>query len=76
MIAMEQLDTILKHLGGDAFVAGELGCGVSALSNWKARGLPVGRRFDLIALGERIGKPLTIAEVNAVPVAGASGEAA
>lgn len=59
------LETILDALGGDASVARELGCGVSAISNWKARGIPPGRKFDLLALAERKTVILTIAEIEA-----------
>ena len=63
------LDTILDELGGDATVAKTLGCGVSAISNWKARGIPRGRKFDLLALAERNGIVLTIADVEAASAA-------
>ena len=59
------LDNILERLGGDGAVAEDLGCVISAISNWKTRGLPPGRRFDLLALAERKGVPLTIAEIEA-----------
>jgi hypothetical protein len=58
------LDTILKALGGDKVVAEEIGCGVSAISNWKVRRIPRGRMFDLLALAERKGVPLSIADVE------------
>lgn len=60
-----ELDTILERLGGDASVAKKLGCGVSAISNWKVRGLPTGRKFDLLALAEKAKVALTIADVEA-----------
>lgn len=59
------LETILDALGGDTSVARELGCGVSAISNWKTRGIPPGRKFDLLALAERKIVRLTIAEIEA-----------
>lgn len=58
------LDSILDALGGDAAVARNLGCGVSAISNWKARGIPQGRKFDLLRLAQRNGQPLSIEEVE------------
>ena len=64
-----ELECILDALGGDAAVAQELRCGVSAISNWKARGIPSGRKFDLLALAGRLGKPITIADVEAAHVA-------
>lgn len=58
------LDLIIDKLGGEASVARELRCGVSAISNWKARGIPPGRRFDLLALAERKRVELTIPDVE------------
>lgn len=63
------LEHILSTLGGDTSVAKDLGCGVSAISNWKARGIPPGRKFDLLALAERKSIRLTIAEIEAANVA-------
>lgn len=60
-----ELDTILENLGGDKSVAEKLGCGVSAISNWKVRGIPTGRKFDLLALAERAKVVLTITDVEA-----------
>lgn len=70
------LDTILESLGGEASVAKSLGCGVSAISNWKVRGLPRGRKFDLLELAEQKGIPLSIADFKAdEPTAGEAGGA-
>lgn len=63
------LETILDSLGGDKSVAEALGCRVSAISNWKTRGLPPGRKFDLLALAEQQDVKLTIAEIEAASVA-------
>lgn len=65
------LDDILELLGGDLRVAEQLGCGQSAVSNWKARGLPKGRWVDLIVLGERKGvtPPITLEEMRSVSMA-------
>lgn len=59
------LITILDHLGGDAAVAKDLNCGVSAISNWKVRGIPPGRKFDLLALSQAKGIHLTVADIEA-----------
>ena len=64
LIVMD-LTTILDSLGGDAKVAEALNLkGASAISNWKARGLPPGRKFDLLALSEKRGIRLTIADIE------------
>lgn len=63
--AME-LETILERFGGDKSVAEKLSCGVSAISNWKVRGIPTGRKFDLLALAERAGLALAISDIEAV----------
>lgn len=59
------LDTILESLGGEASVAKSLGCGVSAISNWKVRGIPRGRQFDLLTLARRQDIALSIDDVEA-----------
>lgn len=62
------LDDILDALGGDANVAEQLGCGQSAVSNWKTRGLPKGRWVDLVVLGEKrkVDPPITLDNVRLV----------
>ena len=65
MIAAMELDTILDRLGGSDAVAKSLRCGQSAISNWKARGIPPGRKFDLLAMAERMEVALSIAEIEA-----------
>lgn len=62
--AMIDLDTLLETLGGEAVVARSLGCGVSAISNWKVRGLPRGRKFDLLMLAKRHGIPLSAEDLE------------
>jgi len=65
------LDKILEDLGGEAPVAEKLGCGQSAISNWKARGVPKGRWVDLVMLGAQQGvePAITLDEVRAASVA-------
>lgn len=59
------LDDIIDDLGGEIYVATECDCGVAAISNWKRRGLPRGRWIDLIKLAGRVGKVLTLDEIEA-----------
>lgn len=65
------LDKILEDLGGEAPVAEDLGCGQSAISNWKTRGVPKGRWVDLVMLGaqKKIEPAITLAEVRAASLA-------
>lgn len=60
------LDKILEALGGEAPVAEKLGCGQSAISNWKSRGVPKGRWVDLVMLGahQQVEPPITLDEVR------------
>jgi hypothetical protein len=62
---MTTIDTILESLGGEAAVARSLQLGVSAISNWKVRGIPPGRKYDLLALAERHEIALSIADIEA-----------
>jgi hypothetical protein len=62
---MTDLDTIIETLGGEAAVARSLGCGVSAISNWKARGIPGRRKFDLLKLAKRNGIVLSPEDLDA-----------
>jgi len=61
------LDKILEDLGGEAPVADKLGCGQSAVSNWKKRGVPKGRWVDLVMLGaqQQVEPAITLEEVRA-----------
>ncbi len=61
------LEQIIEALGGPAAVAEALGCGVSTISNWKARGLPPGRHRDLLLLAKKRHVRLTLAQVLALP---------
>jgi hypothetical protein len=61
------LDQIIEALGGQAAVAEALGCGVSTISNWKARGLPPGRHTDLLLLAKKRLVPLTLEHILALP---------
>lgn len=63
-LCVMSLENILNILGGDTSVAKDLGCGVSAISNWKTRGIPPGRKFDLLALAEKKEVKLTIFEIE------------
>jgi hypothetical protein len=49
------LDELLQALGGETAVADMLGVGPSAVSNWKARGLPKARWVDFVILGREVG---------------------
>lgn len=65
------LDKILEVLGGEAPVAEKLGCGQSAVSNWKKRGVPKGRWVDLVMLGEhqKVDPAITLDEVRVASLA-------
>lgn len=65
------LDKILEDLGGEAPVADKLGCGQSAVSNWKKRGVPKGRWVDLVMLGEQQ-KVLPVITLDEIRAASAS----
>lgn len=58
------LDTILDKLGGDTAVAAALGCGAPAISNWKVRGIPSGRKYDLLKLAIEQKKEITIEDIE------------
>jgi hypothetical protein len=60
------LDQIIDDLGGEGAVAERLGCGRSAISNWKVRGLPKGRWIDLVdmAAGMNLTVPITLEDVR------------
>jgi DNA-binding transcriptional regulator YdaS (Cro superfamily) len=60
------LDQLISALGGETAVADKLGVGPSAVSNWKARGLPKSRWVDLVMLGREVGvRPvITLDEVR------------
>ena len=58
------LENIINRLGGEAVIAAGLGCGVSAVSNWKARGLPKGRVVDLLGFARSRGVALTLDELQ------------
>lgn len=60
------LNDILEALGGETPVAEKLGCGPSAISNWKMRGVPKGRWVDLVMLGaeQEVRPPITLDEVR------------
>jgi hypothetical protein len=60
------LDTILDRLGGKATVAAALGCGRSAFSNWKTRGISQSGKFQILSLAEQLGVPLTISDIERV----------
>lgn len=62
--ALDTFDLILDALGGEAAVAAECACGPSAISNWKRRGIPRARWYDLVTMAERLGKPLTMKDVE------------
>ncbi len=62
---MTDLNTILDNLGGEASVAKSLGCGMSAISNWKARGIPKGRKLDLLDLADEKGVALLRSDLEA-----------
>lgn len=49
------LDQLISALGGETAVADLLGVGPSAVSNWKARGLPKARWVDFVILGREVG---------------------
>lgn len=66
---MSSLETILDTLGGNKSVAHDLGCGVSAVCNWKTRGIPPGRKLDLLSLADAKAVKLTIAEIQAADAA-------
>jgi transposase len=61
------LNQIIEALGGEAEVAKALGCGLSAISNWKARGLPPGRQTQLLMLAKKRRVRLTLAQIVALP---------
>lgn len=58
------LDQILENLGGETAVARSLGCLPSAVSNWKARGIPKARWVDLVELSAETGTPLNLAALR------------
>lgn len=59
------LEQIIRALGGNAAVAKWCGCEVSAVSNWKTRGLPKGRQVDLMAMAKNRRIPLTLEQLAA-----------
>jgi hypothetical protein len=61
------LDQVITMLGGEAAVQAHCKCGASAVSNWRARGLPPGRKFDLALMAKQRGVKLTLEQLATVP---------
>lgn len=59
------LDDILDRLGGEQQVASFMGCGQSAVSNWKVRGIPKARWVDLLILAREQDVPLQLDDIEA-----------
>lgn len=60
------LNELIEELGGEGAVADRLGCGRSAISNWKIRGVPKGRWVDLVDMGaeKSLAQPITLNDVR------------
>jgi hypothetical protein len=61
------LDQVITMLGGEAAVQAHCKCGASAVSNWRSRGLPPGRKFDLLLLARQRGVRLSAEQLATVP---------
>lgn len=59
------LDQILDALGGVQMVTASLGCGRSAVSNWKRNGrLPPARVLELADMAKAKGIPISLDEIR------------
>jgi hypothetical protein len=67
------LPQIIEFLGGWQVVADEFGCGQSAISNWKARGVPSAKWLAVARFAATrdppIKPPITAEEIEAASIA-------
>jgi hypothetical protein len=64
------LDQVITLLGGEEAVRRACKCGGSAVSNWRSRGLPPGRKYELLLLAKRLGVRLTAEQLASIPSPG------